>query len=530
MIAKGNQRTGGQQLASHLMNQCDNERVEIVDVRGSVAQDLHGAFAEWEATAKGTRCKKYLYSLSVNPDPRQRPLTREEFFDYIDRTERALGLDSQPRAVVFHEKHGRLHSHVAWSRIDINTMKAVHIAHDRQKLRRVSRDFANAHDLQLPEGLQQDKGLSRFNDNSQGMNLAEKQQEERSGLTKTDRVAAITVAYQRSDSGQAFFQALEEAGFYLARGDKRGYVVVDRAGEIHSLTRQVRGAKAKEIRARLADYPAEKLPDAAKAQDYARQIEQARDNRLREAFNRHVNPVWTALQQRKEQRRTELDAKYQTIKAYYNQEQDALYRRHFAENRHVRLERYQERPQGLAAFLGRISGIQAYFEWQHRQQDQKRRQKHRKERQELTQHFMLQSLDLQRHFRAVSKIEAYERKTLINQFKRAQWQPAQEENSLSLRQLYKQNVEDIVTRQTVDDERKDRNMGEKDDRSLSRQFSQTKEEITTARPGPLRRAQSWLSAHFFHAANPQGSHARQEKPQGKGDAVSHKPKIPTLKL
>ena len=57
MIAKGNQRSGGQNLATHLMNAHDNERVDIADVRGAVAQDLHGAFAEWRTHSKATRCQ-----------------------------------------------------------------------------------------------------------------------------------------------------------------------------------------------------------------------------------------------------------------------------------------------------------------------------------------------------------------------------------------------------------------------------------------------------------------------------------------
>jgi hypothetical protein len=51
MILKGNQRGGGRQLAVHLMNSFDNEVVEVADVRGTVARDLSGAFAEWAAEA-----------------------------------------------------------------------------------------------------------------------------------------------------------------------------------------------------------------------------------------------------------------------------------------------------------------------------------------------------------------------------------------------------------------------------------------------------------------------------------------------
>ncbi len=58
MILKGNQRTGGDDLATHLMNEFDNERIEVAQIRGTVADHLHGSFAEVEAHAAGTRCKE----------------------------------------------------------------------------------------------------------------------------------------------------------------------------------------------------------------------------------------------------------------------------------------------------------------------------------------------------------------------------------------------------------------------------------------------------------------------------------------
>ena len=104
MIPKGNQRGGGQQLATHLLNAFDNERIEVADMRGAVAPDLHGAFAEWQAQSKATNARKYLYSMSVNPDHRQRDFSREDYLEFIDRAEKKLGLQNQPRAIVFHEK------------------------------------------------------------------------------------------------------------------------------------------------------------------------------------------------------------------------------------------------------------------------------------------------------------------------------------------------------------------------------------------------------------------------------------------
>ena len=119
MIPKASQRAGGQDLGTHLLNAHDNEYVEVAEVRGAIAQDLHGAFAEWEVQAHAlTKCRNYLYSLSLNPDHAQGELTRAQYADFIERAEKRLGLEGQPRAIVFHIKEGREHCHVVWSRID----------------------------------------------------------------------------------------------------------------------------------------------------------------------------------------------------------------------------------------------------------------------------------------------------------------------------------------------------------------------------------------------------------------------------
>jgi hypothetical protein len=227
MIPKGNQRGGGQQLATHLLNAFDNERIELADMRGAIAPDLHGAFAEWQAQSKATDCRKYLYSMSVNPDHRQRDFSREDYLEFINRTEKKLGLANQPRAVVFHEKNGREHCHVVWSRIDTDRMAAVQMSHDRQKLRTVAQDYARDHGLTLPDSMTRNRGAERYKDRAKREDLHEKQQQERSGVSKADRRKAITDAWRGSDSGPAFVKALEGRGYYLARGDRRAYVVVD---------------------------------------------------------------------------------------------------------------------------------------------------------------------------------------------------------------------------------------------------------------------------------------------------------------
>jgi len=77
---------------------------------------VYGAFKEAEAISRGTRCKKYLFSLSLNP-PKEVEVGIDIFESTIARVEDQLNLTGQPKAVVFHEKSGsdgitRRHCHI----------------------------------------------------------------------------------------------------------------------------------------------------------------------------------------------------------------------------------------------------------------------------------------------------------------------------------------------------------------------------------------------------------------------------------
>ena len=256
MILKGNQRAGGDDLASHLMNLYDNDAMELAEVRGTLAQDLHGALAEFEAHAAGTRCKQALYSLSINPSE---PMTRAQYYAAIDRIEDGLGFAGQPRAVVFHVKGGREHCHVVWSRIDTVKMRAVQLSHDHQKLRFLAQQLGQEFGHKLPDGLARNRGAERFGAAS-SIDLREVAQADRAGLSAAERRAAITAAFRQSDSAQAFVNALRERGYRLAQGDQRGFVVIDRAGHVHSLARQIDGARAKDVKAKMAPRTPADLP------------------------------------------------------------------------------------------------------------------------------------------------------------------------------------------------------------------------------------------------------------------------------
>ena len=288
MILKGNARAGGANLARHLMNARDNDSVELAEVRGFVADDLRGAFAETEAISTGTKCKEYLYSLSINPND---PLTRDQYDHAINKIERKLGLTDQPRAVVYHVKEGREHCHVVWSRIDGDNMKAIHNSFDRQKLRQASRELARDFGHDLPKGLEQDQGADRFKDRYNDQSYAEIGQAERSGLSPFDRKQAVTAAYQQADGLAAFQSALSEHGMMLAGGDKvnrkgqRTPVIIDRAGEVYGLRQNLDGVRAKEIRTNLKLDGAD-LPTVQEAKEIlAERLRQTAQEKPRDTFD-----------------------------------------------------------------------------------------------------------------------------------------------------------------------------------------------------------------------------------------------------
>lgn len=243
MILKASQRGGGQDLAVHLLKP-DNEHVQLHELRGFACDDLRGAFKEVDAISRGTKCRQYLFSLSLNP-PEGARLTVQAFETAIERIEERLCLSGQPRAIVFHEKEGRRHAHCVWSRIDCDTMTARPLSFFKNKLMEVSRDLYLEHGWQMPKGLS-----SPLKRDPSNFSLAEWQQAKRMGQDPRWLKSTLQAAWKASDNGKAFVRALEESGLFLARGDKRSFVVLDHTGEVHSLPRAL-GLKTKDVAARL---------------------------------------------------------------------------------------------------------------------------------------------------------------------------------------------------------------------------------------------------------------------------------------
>lgn len=447
MIPYASQRGGGpDDLGPHVQNTLDNLEVEIMQVRGSVARDVDGWMREVEAQAFAlTKCTNYLYSLSINPDERgQGRWTREMYFDYIERTEQRFGLDGQPRVIVRHVKPDergvpREHYHAIWSRIDAERGRAIHMPYDHDTLMMITREFARERGLRLPEGYDKHIVVARKRREHQ-MTWHDKWQQDRGGLSLEQRKAQVTAAWERRDTPRSFVRSLETMGYTLATG-RRDYVLVDMYGFQKSLPKIIDDKKVRieQVREFLRkDYPKDSLPSVEEALALAKVHRAAR-----ELFEK--NEERAAREAKEKQRRDDLQRKQQPRRQAVEQEEKALAERqrhtrqefaarqwgeraalrqiHLQESRHIRIERAANKPTGLAAFLGRISGVELITKTIHRYRDavrhrdflarkQELAERQKREAQALERRQQLETFTMQRRIKALELIEQRERKSL----------------------------------------------------------------------------------------------------------------------
>lgn len=413
MIIGGLQTGNTRWLAAHLQNAADNESVDLVEVTGTIARDIDGALVEFDAYTAGTRATEGVYACFINPPE---PLTRLQYAQALAHIEKLLGLEGQPRIVVFHVKNGREHCHVVWSRIDTRTMKAIQLSHDRQKLRRCARELAAAFGLELPPNLADDRGAARWDEPPQPTR-AEKAMEAVSGLSREERRALITQCYRMTDSAQSFQNALEAAGFMLARGDKRVFVVVDTAGDVHSLARQIDGAKTKDVKKKLEGLTLSLLPPVERARALMLQRAAAQQDALREAVKKsaeteEARKLLAAVQRK---RRAALDLLWQQMRVRQWHERKVLLA-HIKAERDYRIARRHFRAVGLALYLKKIALIRQLIEY-----FRKRRRKRRDDYQRL----LIASLkrrhdneaaELRRRYAALERLERRELFTFTQKF------------------------------------------------------------------------------------------------------------------
>ncbi|MQY43172.1 relaxase/mobilization nuclease domain-containing protein [Epibacterium sp. SM1969] len=392
MILVASQRSGAVPLADHLMNDLDNDHVEVIEIEGFMANDLHGAFKEAQAISKATRCKQFLFSVSLNP-PEQEIASDRDFRDAADRVAKAVGLEDQPRAIVVHEKNGRRHAHAVWSRIDAHEMKSVQMSHFKAKLRDVSRDLFLEHGWPLPDGL-----ATYGNKNPLNFTLAQWQQAQRQGYDPREIKQIFRQAWERSDGLKGFQSALADRGFYLAQGDRRGFIAVDVDGNFYSVSKWA-GVKVKDVTTKLGD-PTQ-LPSVTETQKAlrARMTDQVKSY-IHQVKTRHAEEMHPFLKARaamvEAQRAERLHVKKQQKQRWIKETKE----------RSARLNK------GLRGLFDRLTGKSANIRYQNEREAMACAKRDQQQRDDLITAQIQDRRDLQKDARTLKSKHKTDRKIL----------------------------------------------------------------------------------------------------------------------
>ena len=228
MVIKGNIRGNGGQLADYLTRQGENDHIRILEVDGRDDADRDYLFTILEGFSlneKLTKSKQGLYHAQINPAYNEdKYMKNADWQKAADILGHALGFDDQRRVIVLHHKKDRVHAHVVWERFDYQQSKMKTVAHNYK-----------AHDKARGE-------MERIFSQEKTPQKNVKQPEIKERLTEI---------WNKSKSGKEFQAKAKDAGYRLARGAKRPFMLVDNNGRSFDLVRQLKGIKTKDVRERL---------------------------------------------------------------------------------------------------------------------------------------------------------------------------------------------------------------------------------------------------------------------------------------
>jgi len=229
MVIRGGTRGSGRQLANYLLTKAENENIWILDADGQdemTKSDFSNLLFDMSVTAELTKSKKGLYHAQINPGIEESNLmTNEKWLEATDILAKELGMENQRRAIVLHQKKGRIHAHVVWERYNL------------EKGKMVSDSFSR---------LAQDRARMEME------RILELQKTPRRSLHRPELKETLTKLWKEAGTGKEFIKAVDKAGYMLAQGTPRHpFMVVDENGRTYDLVRQLNGVRIKEVRERM---------------------------------------------------------------------------------------------------------------------------------------------------------------------------------------------------------------------------------------------------------------------------------------
>jgi hypothetical protein len=290
MIIKGGSRSNGAQLGRYLMEKGENAEVEVLELPAS-ARSVGEAVRDMERMGKATRGEKVLYHAQINPNPGE-PMQREDWIRSADILAEKLGMEGQPRVIVYHLKEGYLegareHAHVVFQRTDVERGRLISDSHNYRKheaaSRQIERELGHepvptvdrgtsytqeearkARQLPAPTELVRREGSARVTyvpDGQYGPYRSGR------GANPKEVRAFVTMAYQRARGPEEFRVFLRKADLHLSVGERRAFALIDGAGQDYTLARMVQGARTSDLKRFLGPI-VEELPQQQEMQEW----------------------------------------------------------------------------------------------------------------------------------------------------------------------------------------------------------------------------------------------------------------------
>ena len=338
-------------MIRHLTRTDHNDRVELLEIDQSLpSPTVEAALTEWQALTSLTQSKKSFYEASINPQIGEE-LTKEQWIACVDILEEKLGFQGQPRLIIQHEKKGRTHVHVVWQSVIVDEQKIVLDRYNYVKHELAQIEIEEKYDLKRSKR----KFIDRDQEEEYKKSYTRTDQEKaaRSGIDPQQRIDTVTKLYHESKDGAAFSRALEQEGYYLARGDKRNiFMVIDPGLEAYTLADSINGAKASDVKHFLAPMKVKDLIPVQEALAELNTVPHQPDQKI----NVEAEYI-SSLKDRKEQ---------------YTEDRRKLDAKHYLENKAYQEKLEQQKPTGFRKLLEDISGIawlrQRYHEREMREQ------------------------------------------------------------------------------------------------------------------------------------------------------------------
>jgi hypothetical protein len=163
----------------------------------------------------------------------------------MDSALAALGLSNRQAVYVVHSDRPQKHLHAFVSTIDPETGRSAQIKYPKKALSAWAQEYELKHGIYCEQRLENSKRRTKSKQSVLAKDF------ERSRRPTFDLKDELTRRYQAAENGTEFQKSVEELGFRLARGKR--VVLVGPDGKTYSVSRQLDGIGAADVRKKLAD-------------------------------------------------------------------------------------------------------------------------------------------------------------------------------------------------------------------------------------------------------------------------------------